>query len=125
MSMPPQESDQRLKDDRCRRRCVRSAACTEPVDLDGRALPAPNALERPQTVYAVQKELLQNVAGAAGVFDHGAHWRRWRSLQDQSTAVHEGPQHHLVFDAGKSANLLFVRLRTDKNVLRSAWIFWR
>jgi hypothetical protein len=60
--MPPQESDQRLKDDRMPQalRSFRGLYSTQMISMVERCLRL-NSLERPQTVYAVQKELLNNV----------------------------------------------------------------
>jgi eukaryotic-like serine/threonine-protein kinase len=60
--MPPQESDQRLKEDKMPTalRSFRGLYSNELISMIERCLRL-NSLERPQTVYAVQKELLQTV----------------------------------------------------------------
>ena len=60
--MPPQESDARLKDDKMPTalRSFRGLYSNELISMVERCLRL-NSLERPQTVYAVQKELLQTV----------------------------------------------------------------
>jgi eukaryotic-like serine/threonine-protein kinase len=60
--MPPQESDQRLKDDRMPQalRSFRGLYSAQMISMVERCLRL-NSLERPQTVYAVQKELVNNV----------------------------------------------------------------
>jgi serine/threonine protein kinase len=60
--MPPQEADQRLKDDRIPQllRSFRGLYSTQLISMVERCLRL-NSLERPQTVYAVQKELVNNV----------------------------------------------------------------
>ena len=59
---PPQESDQRLKQDKMgpALRVFRGLYSAELIAMVDRCLRL-NSLERPQTVYAVQKELLNNV----------------------------------------------------------------
>src|SRR5512141_2745191 len=60
--MPAQESDQRLKDDKMAQalRSFRGLYSNQLISMVERCLRL-NSLERPQTVYAVQKELLQTV----------------------------------------------------------------
>jgi eukaryotic-like serine/threonine-protein kinase len=60
--MPPQESDARLKEDKMPTalRAFRGLYSNELISMIERCLRL-NSLERPQTVYAVQKELLQTV----------------------------------------------------------------
>ena len=60
--MPPQESDQRLKEDKmpAALRAFRGLYSAELLAMVDRCLRL-NSLERPQTVFAVQKELLNNV----------------------------------------------------------------
>jgi serine/threonine protein kinase len=60
--LPPQESDQRLKDDRMPNvlRAFRGLYSAELISMVERCLRL-NSLERPQSVYAVQKELINNV----------------------------------------------------------------
>jgi hypothetical protein len=60
--MPPQESDQRLKDDKMPQvlRAFRGLYSSQLISMVERCLRL-NSLERPQTVYAVQKELVNNV----------------------------------------------------------------
>lgn len=60
--MPPQESDQRLKDDKMPNilRSFRGLYSSQLISMVERCLRL-NSLERPQTVYAVQKELVNNV----------------------------------------------------------------
>jgi serine/threonine protein kinase len=60
--MPPQESDQRLKNDKMPQalRSFRGMYSAELIGMVERCLRL-NSLERPQTVYAVQKELVNNV----------------------------------------------------------------
>jgi eukaryotic-like serine/threonine-protein kinase len=60
--LPPQESDHRLKDDRMPQvlRAFRGLYSNQLISMVERCLRL-NSLERPQTVFAVQKELLNNV----------------------------------------------------------------
>jgi len=60
--MPPQESDQRLKEDKMPNvlRAFRGTYSAELISMVDRCLRL-NSLERPQTVFAVQKELLNSV----------------------------------------------------------------
>ena len=60
--LPPQESDHRLKDDKMPQvlKSFRGVYSTELISMVERCLRL-NSLERPQTVFAVQKELLNNV----------------------------------------------------------------
>jgi serine/threonine protein kinase len=60
--MPAQESDQRLKDDKMPQilRSFRGLYSSQLISMVERCLRL-NSLERPQTVYAVQKELVNNV----------------------------------------------------------------
>ncbi len=60
--IPPQESDKRLKEDKmpAALRVFRGLYSAELLAMVDRCLRL-NSLERPQTVYAVQKELLNNV----------------------------------------------------------------
>ncbi|HRK55911.1 MAG TPA: serine/threonine-protein kinase [Burkholderiaceae bacterium] len=60
--MPPQEADQRQKEDKMPQalRSFRGLYSTQLISMVERCLRL-NSLERPQTVYAVQKELVNNV----------------------------------------------------------------
>jgi len=60
--LPPQESDQRLKDDKMPQalRSFRGLYSAQLISMVERCLRL-NSLERPQTVYAVQKELINTV----------------------------------------------------------------
>jgi hypothetical protein len=60
--MPPQESDQRQKEDKMPQvlRSFRGLYSAQLISMVERCLRL-NSLERPQTVYAVQKELVNNV----------------------------------------------------------------
>ena len=60
--LPPQESDQRLKADKMPNvlRAFRGLYSAELISMVERCLRL-NSLERPQSVYAVQKELVNNV----------------------------------------------------------------
>ena len=60
--MPPQESDKRLKEDKMGNvlRSFRGVYSAQMISMVERCLSL-NSLERPQSVYAVQKELIHNV----------------------------------------------------------------
>jgi serine/threonine protein kinase len=84
--MPPQEADQRLKEDKMPTalRSFRGLYSNQLISMVERCLRL-NSLERPQTVYAVQKELLQNVPERPEFSVMERTGARWRSLQDRLT----------------------------------------
>jgi len=84
--MPPQESDHRLKEDKMPTalRSFRGLYSNQLISMVERCLRL-NSLERPQTVFAVQKELLQNVPERPEFSVAERTSARWRNLQERVT----------------------------------------
>jgi serine/threonine protein kinase len=82
--MPPQESDHRLKEDKMPTalRSFRGLYSNQLISMVERCLRL-NSLERPQTVFAVQKELLQNVPERPEFSMVERTGARWRNLQER------------------------------------------
>jgi serine/threonine protein kinase len=82
--MPAQESDQRLKDDKMPQvlRSFRGLYSNQLLSMVERCLRL-NSLERPQTVYAVQKELVNNVPERPEFSFAERAGARWRHLQER------------------------------------------
>jgi len=104
--------DQRLKEDKMPTalRSFRGLYSNQLISMVERCLRL-NSLERPQTVYAVQKELLQNVPERPEFSVMERHRRSLAQHPGPLFAVHEGPQHHLVLTGAERCKPTFLRLK--------------